>query len=200
MGLGQGGVRCDEGVLGVRVAGFETGDETLGEAMVTEPQRRAHHRGRRAEKSPIPRTPGIGLDLDKKLGRGFVLAEPGAGQGSGPKAEDDGLRVLASRERRARASRATPPSRRASPRRARTRVWTARTPWRLEHVPARLEARGDLGSNLEHLVELPDVSKRIKHARREEVDHLGEPSGLREGDPLAQDLQGSRRPLDSSRA
>ena len=46
VGLAQGGVRCDEGMLRVRGAGFQPGYERLGECGLADRQRGAHHRGK----------------------------------------------------------------------------------------------------------------------------------------------------------
>ena len=39
---------------------------------------------------------------------------------------------------------------------------------------------------------LARIDEYVERALGERVDHLGEPAGLREGDPLAQDLEGRR--------
>ena len=64
---------------------------------------------------------------------------------------------------------------------------------RSPHVPARLQARSDLGGEVERLVVLARIDERRRAMLSvSDVEHLGEPPGLRVGDPLAQDLQGRR--------
>lgn len=79
--LGQGGVRRDEGVLGVGVAGLNTTVETLGELRVTDRRGGAHHRGEVGDVVQVLASAGGRLDVCEQGGRAVVLSEPGASEG-----------------------------------------------------------------------------------------------------------------------
>jgi hypothetical protein len=76
-GLGEGGVRRDEGVLGVRVAGLEAADEPFGERELPDLKRRARHRGEEDRVVGVVAGARVGLDLGQERGRRLILTEPG---------------------------------------------------------------------------------------------------------------------------
>ena len=160
--LGERRGRRGKRVLCLGITGLETGDETLGERGVIDPQGGAHQRWEHDGVGRVVADAGVRLQFGEKSRP--VLADPNPSEGGRPQPEEDVLRVFGL------AGDGLEPV--GHPGHLSVRISQSEDPrldstdrYELEDVPASLQARRHVVGKNEHLIVLTRILERIEHAR-----------------------------------